>query len=674
MMTEQERAASALSHLDAGCSREDWIKAGMAAKAAGLSFDEFHKWSALGGNYAWESDCLAVWKSFKEGGGITANSLFSMANAEGWKDPSKYQKAVNGNGTCIPIAALKKKPTRLIKPNSNSSPIEVWGRCVAATNQHAYILDKTAAGVPLDALRVVPPNDPLRIAGESMVGALVVPVTKADGSLSTLQFIASPDLASRLKAAGQPNKMNLPHYPVEGWHIVGDLADSPQAFIVEGIGQAWAVWKATGCAAVVSFGVSRMATVADALREKHPSARLVVLPDRGQERKAEEIAHAINGEWCEFPVDKPSNYDANDLMQESGIGALGDLLKRTKAPPLRFNLLSGTELCNAPPMRWIVRGVLPSEGLAALYGPSGSGKSFLTLDIAASIAGGAYNWFGRRVTQCPVTYVCLEGEQGMGKRVKAWNLHHRKPIPDSLRFLTKAFDLLNGDDVAELSKAIRAAGGGGGLVILDTLNRAAPGADENSSVDMGNIIAAAKRLQSLIDGLVLLVHHTGKDAARGLRGHSSLYAALDGAIEVTKTDARREWSVAKSKDDETGTVHAFRLDVVQVGFDDEGEEVTSCVAVPDDTIEAVKQVKLPSGGNQKIALGALAEPLRTSKEFNKDGAPNGHPCIRLDEAVSLVAERMVCEGKHKSSRAKEAVTGLVARGIYGVKGDWLWRI
>jgi putative DNA primase/helicase len=260
------------------------------------------------------------------------------------------------------------------------------------------------------------------------------------------------------------------------------------------------------------------------------------------------------------------------------------------------------------------------------------------------------------------------------KRLAAWSLHHKRPVPDLLRFIAQAFDLLDGGDVAELGKAIQAAGGAGGLVILDTLNRAAPGADENSSVDMGNIIAAAKRLQSITGGLVLLVHHTGKDSTKGLRGHSSLYAALDGAIEVNKTDSRREWSVAKSKDDETGAVHAFKLEVVPVGFDDEGEEITSCVAVLDDSVDAVKRVKLPGGGNQKIALDTLAEPLRKSCDIGKDGAPNGHPCIRLDDAVTLVAERLTCEAKRRTERAQQALTALVAKGIYGVKGDWLWRV
>jgi hypothetical protein len=515
-----------------------------------------------------------------------------------------------------------------------------------------------------DGLRIYPHGAPsLTIQGQNVAGFLVVP--SFDGTkLQTLQFV--PDEGAKLNLPGASFN--------DGYFVVGEIAACACLYIVEGIGQGWATCAATGAAAIVCFGAGRMARVAAVLREKYPAARLMLVPDHGKENQVAAIASAVNGEWCELPADKPANYDVNDYALEFGGEALANLLSRSKAPPMRFTLLSGADLCAAPPMRWMVRGVLPHDGLAALYGPSGSGKSFLVLDVAAAVAGGAYDWFGRRVTQCPVTYCALEGEAGMGKRVNAWSLHNKKPVPACLRFITQPFDLLDGGDVADLAKAVQAAGGAGGLVILDTLNRAAPGADENSSVDMGNIIAAAKRLQNLTGGLVLLVHHTGKDASKGLRGHSSLYAALDGAIEVTRTDSRREWSVAKSKDDETGTIHAFKLEIVTVGHDDEGEEVTSCVAVADDSVGAVKRAKLPAGGNQKIALDTLGEPLRKSIEFNKDGALRGHPCIRLDDAVGLVAERLTCEKKERARSARLSIQGLVAKGIYGVKGDWLWRI
>jgi putative DNA primase/helicase len=67
-------------------------------------------------------------------------------------------------------------------------------------------------------------------------------------------------------------------------------------YIVEGIGQAWDAWKATGCAAVVCFGADRMATVAAVMRDKYPAARLMVLPNRGKESQAEAIGRAVNGE------------------------------------------------------------------------------------------------------------------------------------------------------------------------------------------------------------------------------------------------------------------------------------------------------------------------------------------------------------------------------------------
>ncbi|MDI1278513.1 AAA family ATPase [Methylobacter sp.] len=353
---------------------------------------------------------------------------------------------------------------------------------------------------------------------------------------------------------------------------------------------------------------------------------------------------------------------AKTKVKKSKGNATGDLM--------RFKLLSGDDLCNAPSMRWIVRGVLPAEGLAALYGASGSGKSFLILDIAAALAGGDYEWFGRRVTQCPVTYACLEGEAGMGKRIKAWSLLHKKPVPNSLKFIAQPFDLLS-DDVGELAKAVLAGGGASGLMIIDTLNRAAPGADENSSVDMGNLIAAAKELQNLIGGLILLVHHTGKDATKGLRGHSSLYAALDGAIEVTMNNSRREWSVAKSKDDVTGDAHPFKLEIVPVGTDDDGEEITSCVACPVESIDnGFNRILPPKSGNQKIIFEALQD-IFNRVDFNQAGG-EGVKKIKLDDAIEKTRGRLVCDAKRQTERTQAAISGLVARGLLKFEDDWLW--
>jgi putative DNA primase/helicase len=163
--------------------------------------------------------------------------------------------------------------------------------------------------------------------------------------------------------------------------------------------------------------------------------------------------------------------------------------------------------------------------------------------MAAAIAEGQ-RWFDCRVEAAPVVYAALEGEAGFKLRAQAWETQPGPGLPDGLRMMLQPFKLTDGQDVLDLAAVVPA----GAVVVLDTLNRAAPTADENSSRDMGEILEAAKTLQTLTGGLVLLVHHTGKNAAAGLRGHSSLFAAMDAAIEVSRDGDRREWKVAKSKD------------------------------------------------------------------------------------------------------------------------------
>lgn len=211
-MNETERAASALFHLDAGCPREEWVKAGMAAKAAGLGFEDFHNWSASAGNHASESECRAVWKSFDESGGVTRATLFGMAFAQGWQDPSKTR--TKASSTSRPSPSIAKPATtqpKAVKSPQGLNPVEVWNRCIPAEHDEAYIFRKQ--GKP-DGLRVYPASaPPLVIRGQNVGGYLVVPCW--DGAdLQTLQFIP-PDGG---------DKLNLPGASFnDGFFVVGKI-------------------------------------------------------------------------------------------------------------------------------------------------------------------------------------------------------------------------------------------------------------------------------------------------------------------------------------------------------------------------------------------------------------------------------------------------------------------
>lgn len=642
-----EQARDALQAIDPGCDRQTWVKVMAGAKAAGLDVDDVTAWSATAGNFTGERDVMNAWRSIDERGAVQAGTLFHMARANGWKP---QQDANRPTPARAPAPARKEPPRAAIRPGMSAA--EVWQAAAPATAEHGYITRK--GGRP-DGLRVCAGG--LRIGGRDMAGALLVPVQTLAGELVSLQCIP----------ADGP-KMNLPGHPMRGVFVVGDLEPQGRAYVVEGIGQAWACWKATGCAAVVAFGWGRVSTVTKELRAAHPGLSLVVVPDAGKEDDAERIAKDTGAQWVAMPEGSPRNYDASDHMQEHGAEALEALLEQVQAPAQRFRLMSADELMMLPPLQWLVRGVLPAAGVACLYGPSGSGKSFLAIDAAAHIAAGRW-WFGHRVTQAPVVYCALEGEHGIAQRVHAWKVR-RGALPQSLHFMAQPFALL--EDAQALADAIKATGAGGGVVVIDTLNRAASGIDENSGAEMGLVIDACKALQAAAGGLVLLVHHTGKDLTRGLRGHSSLHAALDAAIEVTRGDAGRAWKVAKSKEGEDEAAHPFRLEVETIGADDDGDAITSCVVVPDETVQEVKAAKMPAGGNQRLILDALRPLFKASHDFGKGGGPSVRPCLELEAVLPKLRDSLAVEPDRKTERTRQAITGLVSRGVLGLGEGWIW--
>jgi putative DNA primase/helicase len=427
---------------------------------------------------------------------------------------------------------------------------------------------------------------------------------------------------------------------------------------------------------VVAFGAGNFRKVATALRQMDDTARLVLVPDAGKEDDAQKIAAEIGAAVAAMPPGEANNFDANDLLARDGFDVLAALLESATEPPKpepRYKLLCSADLAALPALKWRIRGVLPADGLAGLYGPSASGKSFLALDAACAIASGQ-RWFDCRVQAAPVVYACLEGEAGLKLRAQAWEAHKGRALPDGLHMVLQPFKLTSPQDVSDLAAVVPA----GAVVFIDTLNRAAPLSDENSSRDMGEILEAAKRLQTLTGGLVVLIHHTGKNTAAGLRGHSSLFAALDAAVEVSRDGDRREWKCAKSKDGADGDAHPFTLQVETLGTDDYGDAVTSCVVVVDHAARDVRAVKLPQGGNQKVVLEVVRDLLQKAGPFNTPGAPAtcppGRPAIELEVSLERIAERLTVAPDRRAERAREAVTGLVSRGVLGCDKGWLWLV
>lgn len=255
----------------------------------------------------------------------------------------------------------------------------------------------------------------------------------------------------------------------------------------------------------------------------------------------------------------------------------------------RFRIVSGDEFAQRPPIDWMIKGVLPEQAdLITIYGASGSGKSFVVLDMALALVRDV-PWRERRVKRKRVLYIAAEGGGGVSQRLQAYALHHGIKLKDlPLGIIHDAPNLMMEEDGTALVQAIIDAGGAD-LIIIDTLAQATPGANENSGEDMGLALKHARSIRKATGAVIMLVAHTGKDQAKGIRGWSGVNAATDTAIEVSRPDEGdiRTIKVSKQKDGRDDLAWGFKLESVLIGLDSDGEEITSLV-VTDAEVPAPK--------------------------------------------------------------------------------------
>ena len=378
-MDDLKNAEAALYTISPDVPYDDWMKAGMAAQAAGISFDTFDRWSSGGHAYN-KATTRSHWKSYRSDKGITAATLFHIAKQHGYK-ASGIKPVVSSYEKDPPFVV---KHMAKLKVNASNDAQAIWDRSIPATQDHPYILRKNGNH---EGLRVIPTGDPLRIMDESMAGALAVPVCREDGTISSMQLIASGELEARLKTADKPTKLNLPGCSMDGWFMVGGHTTGGRIFVCEGIGQAWACWQTTGQAAVVAFGWGRVTTVAKQIQALHPEARLILVPDKGKELDAEKIAKELCCHFVSMPADLPNNSDVNDLASKDGADALEALLDQAAAPQQAVKsthpLAQYIDFdCQPRAPKWVIPGFI-GHGVVIIAGAHGVGKTTALLPLSA---------------------------------------------------------------------------------------------------------------------------------------------------------------------------------------------------------------------------------------------------------------------------------------------------
>jgi AAA domain/Toprim-like len=348
-----------------------------------------------------------------------------------------------------------------------------------------------------------------------------------------------------------------------------------------------------------------------------------------------------------------------------------------EAPQKRFELSPFDKIAIDTMPAYLVKGIIPRIGLCVFWGPPKCGKSFLVFDLMMHVALG-WEYRDRKARQGAVVYCALEGCSAFKNRVEAFRQTHLQGNAGNVPFYLMASPLSLVVDHAALIASIQDQCPNPAVVAIDTLNRSLAGS-ESSDEDMAAYIKAADAIRDAFNCAVVIVHHCGHEGTRP-RGHSSLMGALDAQIAVTRDAADKIIATVElMKDGPQGESFSSKLKKVELGTDDDGDMITSCVVEAAEGLaaRATKAVQLPAGATK--ALRALHEILDDAGIIAPADAHtrHGQKVVTIEAWKEHSFKRGLCaEGDRKLKwiTFKRAFERLTVAGKVAVWGDFVWPI
>lgn len=354
---------------------------------------------------------------------------------------------------------------------------------------------------------------------------------------------------------------------------------------------------------------------------------------------------------------------------------------------------------------WLIKDLILARSFGIVFGPPGCGKSFLMADLMLTCAAAAIGarsdaeWFGYKVNPFGVVYVVAEGADDFVIRLHAWRLENGIDAEAILPFvfLPTSIDLRSDDadtkrlvdEIQGLDREMRdKCGVGVGAVVLDTVSRALAGGNENDSAIMGSFIRNCEAIQKALNVAVIGVHHGGKEAGRGPRGHESLLGAADFTWEVTPRTEEvptNKWIVRKFKAGAAGKSHDFQLKPRTVDEDDEGDPITSCVVAQRDGSSSgtVREEGINPSSSEIDFLRVLGEAIEADGVIPPAGLPvsrNVTFVVHRERVKERFHDRYAVtedgDDKHVYERLrarwKRATNSLLKKNVIDASGDWIW--
>lgn len=518
----------------------------------------------------------------------------------------------------------------------------IWVNGGAADPEHPYLKRK---GIQTHGARTT---------GD---GRLMVPLYDTDGSISSLQYI-DKDGGKLYHPGGQTGG--------KFW-MLGTMDEPGTLYVAEGFATAATIHETTNRPVVIAYSASNLVPVTGKLREMYGATQeLVIVADNDKSGVGQRYAEQACAKHGARMVMPPEPGDANDYAQ-AGHDLAGLLIQQTGSAVMeKLKVVFGDQLgtdYEAPDE--LVEGLITIGSSVVVYGDSNSGKTFWALSVATAIATGS-DCYGRKTDAGLVIYLASEAPSSIRSRMQAIKKYHQCDL-GNLVMVPVPMNFYSGDqdarDVIELVKAVEHMKGKPvRLIIGDTLARMSAGANENSGEDMGPVMARFDQVAAASGAALMIIHHNGKDAAKGARGWSGIRAHIDTEIEVVEKDGVRSVTVTKQRElPSKGETIYFKLDVVDMGSTKFGKAATTCVAVPDNDASAQKPHKKPTKHDENMRT--LERAWWASGAEERNGVPYLSRSALRDLLVKDGMSERTAKNKTEASRSDGLVAQMLNAGV-----------
>lgn len=437
------------------------------------------------------------------------------------------------------------------------------------------------------------------------------------------------------------------------WRLEKDLANDGRIILCEGETDALTLWQ-RGYTALALPGASMWQD--DWSRHFPESSKVYVIlePDKGGATVEAALEKSPLRKRIHF-VRMPEHAKDPNALHSSDPDGFDEKFDKliAEAAPLIGTKLRGVKLRDMSlhlNNAYVVKGIVPARAEGWIIGSSGTGKTFFTTDLALHIA---HNkpYRGKRVRGGLVVYFGCENPISIERRFRSAGEHTGLGLDAPLEMCPGPIDLRSPESVADVIEYIKAAEIEHGqkcvCVFVDTLARAGGGKED--AEDFGAAIKGADAIRDQVGTSILVVHHLGKDTERGGRGHSSFLGGVDIEITITEEGDNKIATLTKVRDGREGERLPYKLRSVDIGKDDDGDQVPMCVVDHFDADSIPVQLKRPNGKAQSQLLAELERRAQA-----------GELAVWAEGELREIAREI---GQHKAT-ARSAVLGLRQLGYF----------